>query len=149
MIGDDMERLMDLTARLKDVTALVARIGLGVVFIAHGWQKFTEWGMDATAASFVKMGIPMPELSAWFVATVELVGGVALILGLALPIAGSLLAVAMAGAVVLVHLPNGLINEGGYEYQLVLTVASLALGFNGGAYALDRVLFKNKIPARV
>lgn len=135
--------------RLKDVTALIARIGVGVVFIAHGWQKISEWGLDGTAASFEKMGVPLPTLSAWFAAVVEVGGGLALVLGVALPIAGLLLAVDMAGALAIVHLPNGLLGQGGYELVLVLGVAALALGFNGGAYALDRVLFRKKSPARV
>ncbi|GLZ35686.1 membrane protein [Lentzea sp. NBRC 105346] len=131
---------------LKDVTALVARIGVGVVFLAHGWQKFTEWGLDGTAAAFGKMGVPLPTVSAWFAATVEVAGGLALIAGVALPVAGILLAVDMAGALVIVHLPNGLLGQGGYELVLVLGVAALALGFNGGSFALDRLLFKKKTP---
>jgi putative oxidoreductase len=134
---------------LKDVTALIARIGVGVVFVAHGWQKISEWGLAGTAASFEKMGVPMPTLSAWFAALVEFGGGLALIAGVALPIVGALLAANMAGALFIVHLPNGLTGEGGYELVLALGLAALALGFNGGAYALDRVLFKKKaaVPA--
>ncbi len=128
---------------VKDVAALIGRIALGVIFIAHGWQKFTQFGMAGTAGSFDKMGVPLPTLSAWFTASVELVGGVALILGVALPVVGVLLAFAMAGAWIIVHLPNGLIGEGGAELVIALGAGALALGFNGGAYALDRVLFKN------
>lgn len=129
---------------VKDVTALIGRLAVGIVFIAHGWQKFTEFGMAGTAASFAKMGVPLPTLSAWFAATVELVGGIALVAGVALPVVGLLLAVDMLGAWVLVHLPNGLLGEGGAELVIVLGAAALALGFNGGAYALDRLLFKKK-----
>lgn len=129
---------------VKDVTALIGRLGVGIVFIAHGWQKFTEWGMEGTAASFTKMGVPLPGLSAWFAAIVELVGGVALVAGVALPVVGVLLAADMLGAWVLVHLPNGLLGQGGAELVIVLGAAALALGFNGGAFALDRVLFKKK-----
>ena len=128
---------------IKDIAALIGRIGVGIVFAAHGWQKWTEFGLAGTTASFGKMGIPLPSVSAAFAATVELAGGLALIAGVALPIAGVLLAANMLGALFLVHLPNGLTGEGGYEQVLVLAVASLALGFNGGAYSLDRVLFKN------
>lgn len=128
---------------VKDIAALIGRIAVGVVFVAHGWQKFTEFGMAGTAGSFDKMGVPLPTLSAWFAATVELAGGLALIAGVALPIAGVLLAVNMVGAWVIVHLPNGLLGEGGAELVVVLGAAALALGFNGGAYSLDRVLFKN------
>ncbi|MFD5824914.1 DoxX family protein [Lentzea sp. NPDC060358] len=128
---------------LKDVTALIGRIAIGVIFIAHGWQKFAEFGMAGTAGSFDKMGVPLPTLSAWFAASVELVGGAALIAGVALPVVGVLLAFNMVGAWVIVHLPNGLTGEGGAELVIALGAAALALGFNGGAYALDRVLFKN------
>ncbi|MFD4674221.1 DoxX family protein [Lentzea sp. NPDC058450] len=128
---------------VKDVAALIGRIAVGIVFVAHGWQKFTEWGMAGTAGSFDKMGVPLPTLSAWFAAVVELAGGLALIAGVALPAVGILLAADMLGAWLLVHLPNGLTGEGGAELVIVLGAAALALGFNGGAYSLDRVLFKN------
>lgn len=128
---------------VKDVAALIGRIAVGIVFVAHGWQKWTEYGLAGTAGSFEKMGVPLPSVSAAFAATVELAGGLALIAGLALPIAGVLLAVNMAGAFFLVHVSGPLIGQGGSELVIVLGGAALALGFNGGAYALDRVLFKN------
>ena len=125
---------------IKDVAALIGRIGLGVVFIAHGWQKVVESGMDGTAAGFAAMGVPLPTLSAWFTAVVELVGGALLILGVATPVAGALLAFAMLGALVIVHLPNGLLGQGGYELVLVLAVAALAVGFNPGALSVTRLV---------
>ncbi|MDT7783658.1 MAG: putative oxidoreductase [Pseudonocardiales bacterium] len=128
---------------VKDVAALIGRIGIGIVFVAHGWQKWTEYGLAGTGASFEKMGVPLPSVSAAFAATVELAGGLALIAGVALPIAGLLLAVDMLGALFLVHLPNGLLGPNGAELVVVLGAGALALGFNGGAYSLDRVLFKN------
>ncbi|MFT7836662.1 DoxX family protein [Saccharothrix sp. BKS2] len=124
---------------IKDVAALIGRIGLGVVFIAHGWQKVVGSGMDGTAAGFAAMGVPLPTLSAWFTAIVELVGGALLILGVATPVVGALLAFAMLGALVIVHLPNGLLGQGGYEYVLVLAAASLAIGFNPGALSVTRL----------
>ncbi|MEO6090954.1 MAG: DoxX family protein [Umezawaea sp.] len=130
--------------RVRDLAALIGRLGVGAVFIAHGWQKFFEYGMDGTAASFVQMGIPAATASAWFAAIVELVGGAMLLVGAALPVAGVLLALNMAGALVLVHLPNGMLAPNGYQLVLVLAVAALALGFNGGAYSVDRVLEKSR-----
>ncbi|GAB2854776.1 DoxX family protein [Lentzea nigeriaca] len=128
---------------VKDVAALIGRIGIGIVFVAHGWQKWTEWGLAGTSAAFTQMGVPMPGVSSAFAATVELAGGLALIVGLALPIAGVLLTVNMLGAFLLVHASGPLIGQGGSELVVVLAAAALALGFNGGAYSLDRVLFKN------
>ncbi|HWO61397.1 MAG TPA: DoxX family protein [Umezawaea sp.] len=130
--------------RVRDSAALIGRLGLGAVFIAHGWQKFFEYGMDGTAASFVQMGVPAATASAWFAAVVELVGGALLLVGAALPVAGVLLALDMAGALVLVHLPNGMLAPNGYELVLVLGVAALALGFNGGAYSVDGFLARSR-----
>ena len=128
--------------RVRDLAALIGRLGVGAVFIAHGWQKFFEYGLEGTAASFVRMGVPAATPSAWYAAVVELVAGVLLLVGFALPVAGVLLALDMAGALVLVHLPNGMLAPNGYQLVLVLGVAALALGFNGGAYSLDRVFKK-------
>lgn len=130
---------------LKDVAALIGRIGVGLVFIAHGWQKVTEWGLDGTATAFAGMGVPLPTLSAWFAAIVELGGGALLILGVAAPVVGVLLAVDMLGALVLVHLPNGLLGQGGYEFVLVLGVAALAVGFNSGSLTAARLVKGRKV----
>ena len=130
--------------RVRDSAALIGRLGLGAVFIAHGWQKFFEYGMDGTAASFAQMGVPAATASAWFAAVVELVGGALLLVGAALPVAGVLLALDMAGALVLVHLPNGMLAPNGYQLVLVLGVAALALGFNGGAYSVDGFLLRSR-----
>ncbi len=129
------------TQTVRDLVPLVARIAVGVVFIAHGLQKFLEWGVDGTAASFEQMGVPLPEVSAWIAALVETVGGLALLVGFALPVAGVLLAAVMVGAMVFVHLPQGFFaSEGGVELVLLLAAAALALGFNGGRFSVDHAL---------
>jgi putative oxidoreductase len=131
--------------RIKDLAALIGRIGLGLIFMVHGYQKFAQWGIGGTSESFAQMGVPTPMLSAWYAAVVELVGGAALVLGFALPVTGVLLALDMAGALITVHLGHGFFTaSNGYEYVLALAVASLAIGFNGGAFALDRVLFRDR-----
>ena len=60
---------------VRDLAALVARVALGIVFVAHGWQKLNTNGLDATTAGFEGMGIPFPTFSAYFATFVELVGG--------------------------------------------------------------------------
>lgn len=134
-----------LPPQVRDLALLLARLVAGIVFIAHGMQKFVQWGISGTADSFAGMGIPAPGLAAWVAALVETLGGVALLLGLALPLAGVLLALNMLGALVLVHLGQGFFSSGGgYEYVLVLAVVALALGFNGGRFALDRALSSSR-----
>ncbi|GAB3560432.1 putative oxidoreductase [Actinopolyspora lacussalsi] len=132
-----------LPAGIRDLALLLGRVVLGIVFIAHGMQKLTQWGISGTAESFAGMGIPAPGVSAWFAALVETLGGIALILGVALPLVGVLLAAVMLGALFFVHLSQGFFSSGGgYEYVLVLAAAALALGFSGGNYSVDRMLRK-------
>jgi putative oxidoreductase len=56
------------------------RVAIGLIFAAHGWQKFSM-GLDGVARFFGSVGIPLPEVSAFIVAFVELVGGIGLIVG--------------------------------------------------------------------
>jgi putative oxidoreductase len=132
-----------LPAPARDVAVLLARVGVGVVFFAHGWQKFFTNGIDGTAAFFDQAGVPAPTLSAWVAAVIELVGGAALILGLLVPVVGLLLLLDMLGAFLFVHVGHGLfVDEGGYEFVLVLGAAALLFAaIGGGRYSLDHVLF--------
>ncbi|MEV6607520.1 DoxX family protein [Kutzneria sp. NPDC051319] len=127
----------------RNIAGLLARVAVGIVLIMHGWQKFFDYGIAGTSASFVKMGVPLPSVSAVFAATVELVGGAALIVGIALPVVGLLIAIDMAGAYIF-GTSGALIAPGGGQLELVLLVGGLLAGFAGGAYSLDRFLFRAK-----
>ncbi|MFG3700213.1 DoxX family protein [Micromonospora sp. NPDC047620] len=133
---------MTLPTTVRDVAMLLARIGVGIVFFAHGWQKLVTNGVDGTAAFFDQAGVPLPTMSAWFATGVELLGGAALILGAVVPIAGVLLALDMLGAFIFVHAGNGLfVDKGGYELVLVLGAASLLLAAVGaGRLSVDHLL---------
>lgn len=126
----------------RDVALLIARIGVGIVFFAHGWQKLFTFGLGATAAGFKQFGVPLPTLSAWFSTFVELIGGALLIVGLAVPIAGLLLFLDMLGAYLLVHADKGLfVQEGGGELPIALGCASLLLAVTGsGRFGLDHYI---------
>jgi putative oxidoreductase len=129
----------------RDLVLLISRIGLGVVFIAHGWQKFHTNGLDKTAAGFQQMGIPAPTLSAYYATAVELLGGVALIVGVLTPAVGILLALDMVGALAFVHLSNGVFAaDGGWELVAILGLLSLTLAAVGaGRISLDNVFTKS------
>lgn len=143
-----MSRLPSGTAAARTAVShlvlLVARVGVGVVFIAHGWQKFRTNGLDATAAGFEQMGVPAPTLSAYYAAGVELLAGAALVLGVLTSVAGVLLALDMAGAFLFVHMSNGVfVAEGGWELVVVLGLLALTLAAVGaGRYSVDRVLVR-------
>ncbi|MGR6921655.1 DoxX family protein [[Actinomadura] parvosata] len=132
----------------RPIVLLLARVAIGVIFLVHGYQKFATMGIAGTTKFFESVGIPLAGLAAPAVAVLEVAGGLALILGVALPIAGTLLALDMLGAIAFVHGSNGLAGDGGYEFVLALAAASLAVGFTGGgALALDRVLFGRRSAA--
>lgn len=126
-------------ARIQDVTALIGRIALGVVFFAHGIDKWNA-GIDATAQMFESSGIPLSTVAAVFVTAVEVIGPILFIAGFATPLVGIGFAIVGIGAMFFVHLEAGLTGEGGYELVLVLALTGLALGFNSGRLALDHLL---------
>ena len=128
----------------RNIAGLLARIAVGVVLMMHGWQKFFEYGISGTTASFVQMGVPLPGGSAVFAATVELAGGALLILGIGLPVVGLLITIDMAGAFVFAKMGEPLIAPSGGQLELTLLVGGLLAGFAGGAYSIDRFLFRGK-----
>ena len=121
----------------------ILRIVTGFLFAAHGWQKFNEFTIAGTQAAFAQMGVPAANVAAPVIATLELVGGVALILGVLTRVFAALLAVNMLGALFLVHAPAGIYAEtGGYELVLILAAAALAVALVGaGKVSVDKVLF--------
>jgi putative oxidoreductase len=121
----------------------ILRAVTGFLFAAHGWQKFNEFTIAGTQASFAKMGVPAAELAAPAVASLELVGGIALILGVLTRVFAVLLTINMLGALALVHAPAGVFAAaGGYELVLLLAAAALTLALVGaGRVSVDRVLF--------
>ena len=99
---------------------LIIRIVLGVTFFAHGLAKFQS-GIDNVAGWFTSIGLPGGL--AYGVATVELVGGILLIIGLGVRYVGLLFALILAGAIVKVNGAAGLLGDGKnprYELDLCL-----------------------------
>lgn len=131
------------TTSVQDVGLLLARLCLGAVMIAHGWQKLDGQGFTATADGFGAMGIPLPEAAAAYAIVVELVGGALLIAGLLTPVVSVLVAADMAGAYWYVHRDGGFFAaDGGYEFVMVLALFALTLAaFGAGRLSFDRFLF--------
>lgn len=121
---------------------LVARILLGVVLIAHGWQKFNEWTLPGTAEAFAGMGVPLAEVTSAIAAIVELVGGLLIIAGACTPMVGVIAALQMLGAYFFAHMGNGVfVDNGGFELVGVIAAASLALaGAGAGRFSADQLI---------
>ena len=128
---------------LTTTARTILRIVTGFLFAAHGWQKFNEFTIAGTQAAFAQMGVPAANIVAPAVATLELVGGIALILGVLTRVFAALLAVNMLGALFLVHATAGIFAAtGGYELVLILAAASLAVALVGaGQVSVDKALF--------
>ncbi|HET9369547.1 MAG TPA: DoxX family protein [Vicinamibacterales bacterium] len=131
-----------------DLGLALLRAALGIVFIAHGGQKFFVIGHEALSGFFSAI-VPFPEINAWIVPAVELGGGIALLAGAATRIAGALLAFTMLVAMVTVHLANGFfMQNNGYEFVLTLLLANVALALTGaGAFSVDRLIASRRTPA--
>src|SRR3712207_6029375 len=127
---------------LTDLALLVSRVALGVILLAHGWQKLNEYTLAGTAASFSQMGVPAPTVAATFATAVEVLGGAALILGLLTPVAALLNTVNLLGALVLVHAGNGIfVTDGGYELVLALAAGLIVVAVLGaGKFSVDGLL---------
>ncbi|MBI3085275.1 MAG: DoxX family protein [candidate division NC10 bacterium] len=123
----------------------VLRVVVGIVFLVHGGQKLFVWGFGGVAGFLGQVGIPAPMLAAVIVTLVELLGGLALLLGLFTSWAAIPLAINMAVAILTVHLQAGFFLPNGYEFALTLLAANVALALLGGGEAsVDRLLTKSR-----
>ncbi|MCH8274998.1 MAG: DoxX family protein [Armatimonadetes bacterium] len=129
-----------------NIALLVLRLGLGAIMVAHGAQKvFGLWGgsgFTQTVENFQGMGI-MPVL-AYLAMAAELLGGLALIIGLLGRVAAFGIAIVMIVGIFKVHWANGFFQaNGGFEYPLALLAIAIALMISGmGSLSVDAALSK-------
>lgn len=115
----------------NEIGALILRVVLGFLFFIHGFVKF-QGGIENIAGWFESIHIP--GFMAYVVAFIELVGGIALILGVATRIVSILFALVMAGAIITAKLPAGLLGNGqmaGYELDIAFLAIAVYLAVNG------------------
>ncbi len=122
------------------IGTLFIRIVLGLTFFIHGLSKF-QGGIEGTVGFFDSLGIP--GFIAYVVAVIELIGGVAVIVGLGTRIVAALFVFVMLGAIFTAKL--GAPFLGGYELDIALLAMSLHLVFAGsGTLSLDHLLKKEE-----
>ena len=133
--------LFSATARQQSLGLAILRIFVGIVFTAHGYQKLFGFGISGVQGMFTKMNVPMATMTAPLVTCLEFFGGLALIVGLLTRLVALGLAIDMLGAIALVHLANGFFLPTGYEFALMLCVASLTLVVGGaGSPSVDEMI---------
>jgi putative oxidoreductase len=116
----------------------LVRISTGLIFAVHGYQKFMG-GITGVVGFFTKLGIPAPGLMAPFIATVELLGGVLLILGLATRWVGLLLALEMIVTGFWIQVPSRGWNASDLDRSLLAAALAMFLAGPGRA-AVDAML---------
>lgn len=131
--------------RSNEIGTFILRVFLGITFFVHGLAKF-QGGIENTAGFFDSLGLP--PFTAYVVAIIELVGGLAMVLGLGTRVVAILFAVILAVATVKVKLAAGFLGNGqmaGYELDLALIVIAIYLSLaKKSLFALDHVLFRSK-----
>ncbi len=124
-------------SRAAPYAALLLRLSLGTMFVAHALLKLLVFTLPGTAQFFQSLGLPASLAYLTFAA--EFVGGVMLILGVGTRWVAAALVPFLAGAA-WVHLGNGWLftaPKGGWEYPVFLTIAAIAQALLGdGAFAL-------------
>jgi putative oxidoreductase len=122
--------------------ALLLRVALGVLFLAHGLLKLLVHKPAGTAAYFRSLGLP--SFVGYLTMAAEIGGGTLLILGIATSLVALALVPLIVGTIVLVHGSKGWMftNEGGgWEFPAFWTVTLIVQAMLGsGAYSLGHVL---------
>ncbi len=111
------------------VAALLLRLALGVMFLAHAWVKVKVFTPSGTAQYFKSLGLP-GEL-AYLTMAAEIVGGILLILGIETRWVALAMVPLMLGTIVLVHGKAGWLftnKDGGWEYPAFWVDGAAALG---------------------
>jgi putative oxidoreductase len=130
-----------------DLGRTALRLVIGPLFVGHGTQKLFGWfgghGLDGTGAFFEKLGLKPGKRQATAAGASEAVGGALLTLGALTPVAAGLITGTMITAIRKVHLVKGpWATNGGYEYNLTLIAAMLALTEAGpGRPSVDEAVF--------
>ena len=128
------------TASNADLAAAILRVASGGLFLAHAGLKLFVFTPAGAAAFFGSLGLP--GALAYLVIAIEVVGGLALILGFKTRIVSLVLAAVLLGSIVTVHFAAGFFfsnPNGGWEYPAFWIVTLIVQALLGdGAWALGQ-----------
>jgi putative oxidoreductase len=127
------------TDKYYDYGLLVLRIAISMIAL-HGIMKLMS--LDGTAAFFGKLGIPIAGVMAVFIALLETVGGICILLGIATRVFGVLLACEFVVAILLTNPFKGIMP---HEAELWFLLTGIAIALTGpGKYSLREKLAGDK-----
>lgn len=139
-------RLLGMAEKAAGVVPLVIRISVGIAFAVTGWAKLND--LETIVGYFTSLGIPAPQIQAPFVAGLEFVGGLALVLGLgsrlfAAPLMGTMVVAILTAKKDKIEAWTDLFDFIEWHY-LVFFFAILVLG--AGPFSLDHLVWKKLKP---
>ena len=135
------------------------RLIVGYGFMAHGYAKILK-GPERFVDIVHAIGVPAPEVIGWATIIVELVGGLAILIGAFVPLVSVPMTAILLVAAFTVHLPNGFssiklqavtaagaqFGQPGYETDLLYLACLAALVMGGsGPFAVDGLLAKVRV----
>ncbi|SRR6266481_242613 len=129
---------------MAGAAALILRLAMGVMFLAHGWLKIRVFTPAGTVQYFKSLGLP--GFFAYLTIAGEIGGGTLLVLGIETRWVALLLVPLIAGTIVFVHGKNGwpfTNKDGGWEFPAFWIVGLVVLALLGdGTAALGPVLHR-------
>ena len=124
--------------RTAPYAAFVLRVTLGLLFLAHAGLKIFVFTPTGTAQFFGSLGLP--GTLAYLVIAAEILGGVALILGVYSRLVALALTPILLGAILTVHGPAGFFfsnPNGGWEFPALWIIGLVSVALLGdGAFAV-------------
>jgi putative oxidoreductase len=122
--------------KLDPYALLILRVAIGLILIPHGCQKFFGWfhglGFNGFMQLFDKLGYHPGAVYTVIAATVELVGGICLVLGLFTRVSSLFLIIFMIFGVQFTAQKGFFWTQGGAEYSLLILVVGLVFLIRGG-----------------
>lgn len=129
-----------------DASMALLRFSLGASIAYHGINKAKS--IAGTASWFSSIGMKWAKKQALFAATIEIVAGAGLVLGLATPLSSAAIVALMTVAIVTVHARVGyfiFLPNGGWEYCASIVAVATAISVTGpGSWSLDDALSINQ-----
>ena len=124
-----------------EIAYALLRVIIGYILFMHGWVK-VHAGAAAVAGGMAKNGLEPGSAFAYAAMFLETVGAACLIVGLFTRFFGAALAIEMAIAFLVVHLPKGFsAGQGGFAYVLLIGVELCVIAIRGGGpYSVDRLI---------